>query len=151
MAKPMYIRAFISLGFAMELWETPLHGKTHTPWLLPQCMTFAIYNGFSHGIPYYALDSRWVEPYVVCFQIACLDWWIVTMITLVRLFSSVCHNVTSQSCSCGCWIITLVALVEFLSAVYQRMRSQMFSSIEWLLAFRTFVQLLSTVSQHVIS
>ena len=42
----------------MEPWETPLYGKTQTPWLLPWYMTFTIYYGFSHWIPYYALDSR---------------------------------------------------------------------------------------------
>ena len=54
-----WISYFIaSMGYAMELWEMPLYGKTHTPWLLPLCMTFAMHNGFSHRIPYYALDSR---------------------------------------------------------------------------------------------
>ena len=56
---PWILHFIASMGFAMELWEMPLHGKTHTPWLLPLCMTFAMHNGFSHWIPYYALDSRW--------------------------------------------------------------------------------------------
>ena len=55
---PWILHFIASMGFAMELWEMPLHGKTHTPWLLPLCMTFAMHNGFSHRIPYYTLDSR---------------------------------------------------------------------------------------------
>ena len=33
----------ISMAFAMEPWQRPLHGKTYIPWLLPWCMTFAIH------------------------------------------------------------------------------------------------------------
>ena len=39
---PWMLRFIISMGFAMELWENPLHGKTHIPWLLPWYMGYAI-------------------------------------------------------------------------------------------------------------
>ena len=39
---PWMLRFIISMGFAMELWENPLHGKTHISWVLPWYMGFAI-------------------------------------------------------------------------------------------------------------
>ena len=39
---PWMLRFIISMGFAIELWENPLHGKTHIPWLLPWYMGYAI-------------------------------------------------------------------------------------------------------------
>ena len=61
--------------------------------------------------------SHRVEPCVVYFPISYLDWWIVAMITFMRLFSIVRHNVISKGCGCGGWKITLVTLVGLLSKV----------------------------------
>ena len=82
----------ISMAFAMEPWEKPLHGKTHTPWLLPWCMAFAICNGFYHWIPYSGLDSR-------C-MLALLK--LSDSIYRCSLYEAVAILIITQHCDCFC-------------------------------------------------
>ena len=109
----------------------------------------------------------------VCFQISYLDWWIVTMDTFMRLFSSVHHNVISKGCGCGgightcgtslrcgqayeisnfqldwttCYIWNTCASFP---TVCKQVHLQMCGLTEWLVTLCTFLELLPDMNQQV--
>ena len=83
-------------------------------------------------------------------QIAWLDCSIVALVALVWVFSSVFHNVPSQTGNLIGWKVALVALVRFLPSVNEEVFLQTTSLAEWLVALWTIVPLDPTVGLLVI-